>query len=257
VLQFGGAAGTLAPLGGQGIAVEAELARRLDLRVPLMPWHTQRDNLAELGGWLALVTGSLGKMGQDIILLTQTEVGEVRESTDPMRGGSSTMPQKSNPITSELIVAAARHNASLLSSMHQALLQEHERATHGWHLEWITLPQMLMVTAAAARKAAFLTESLEVRADRMQENIRRSNGLIYAEAISFALSGLMPRAEAQRIVKESCAVTVETSRNLFDVLKEKLGDTATIDRAQFEGDEIYLGSSQAFIDRVLVEADTI
>ena len=134
VVQFGGAAGTLAALGDKGLAVTEELAKELKLAVPMMPWHAQRDNLVEFAGWLSLVTGSLAKMAQDIILMAQTEVGEVGESGEAGRGGSSTMPQKSNPITSELIVAAARTNAALLSALHQAQIQEHERATHGWQV---------------------------------------------------------------------------------------------------------------------------
>ena len=119
-----------------------------------MPWHAQRDNLVEFAGWLSLVTGSLAKMAQDIILMAQTEVGEVGESGEAGRGGSSTMPQKSNPITSELIVAAARTNAALLSALHQAQIQEHERATHGWQVEWLTLPQMVLLTGGALKHAA-------------------------------------------------------------------------------------------------------
>ena len=139
VVQFGGAAGTLAALGDKGLAVMHGLAEELGLGAPVMPWHAQRDNLVEFAGWLSLLTGSLGKMAQDIILLAQTEVGEVSESAEEGRGGSSTMPQKSNPITSELILAAARNNASLLSALHQAQIQEHERGTHGWQVKEFAL----------------------------------------------------------------------------------------------------------------------
>src|SRR5690606_28895545 len=109
----------------------------LELAVPALPWHTQRDSFAELAGWLSLVTGSLAKMAQDIILMTQSEVDEARESDDPEQGGSSTMPQKRNPVHSEIIIAAARTNAAHLSAMHQALIQEHERATGSWQIEWL------------------------------------------------------------------------------------------------------------------------
>ena len=149
MVQFGGAAGTLAALGDKGLAVTEALAEDLKLAVPVMPWHAQRDNVVEFAGWLSLVTGSLAKMAQDIILMAQTEVGEVGESAEAGRGGSSTMPQKSNPITSELIVAAARTNAALLSALHHAQIQEHERATHGWQVEWLTLPQMVLLTGGA------------------------------------------------------------------------------------------------------------
>lgn len=255
VIQLGGAAGTLSPLGEKGTAVEQELATLLELSTPLMPWHTQRDNLAELAGWLSMVSGSLGKMAQDIILMAQTEIGELRESSDPERGGSSTMPQKSNPVISEVILAAARQNASLLASMHHALIQEHERATHGWQLEWLTLPQMLELTAFSLERAVFLSSSLEVHTERMLENVHSSNGLILAEAVSFALSDALGRAEAQRIVKECSIVSAATGRNLVDVVKERIEPSVPVDWSQIDRDDISTGSSQVFIDRVLKEVD--
>jgi 3-carboxy-cis,cis-muconate cycloisomerase len=123
-----------------------------------------------------MVSGSLAKMTQDVILLAQTEVSELSESGDSTRGGSSTMPQKNNPITSELIITAARTNASLLASMHQAQVQEHERGTHGWQMEWLVLPQMFTLTAAALNKAVFLSQNLAVDEVRMAENIAARTG---------------------------------------------------------------------------------
>ena len=187
VLQFGGAAGTLAALGDKGLRVAHELAKELKLNVPVMPWHVQRDSIAEFAGWLSLVTGSLGKMAQDIILLAQTEVGEAGESAETGRGGSSTMPQKSNPITSELILAAARTNAALLSAMHQAQIQEHERATHGWQVEWLTLPQMILLTGGALKHALYVAQNLQVDAAAMRANIAKANDVILAESAVFAL----------------------------------------------------------------------
>ena len=152
-VQLGGAAGTLEPLGERGVEVAEALAAELGLSAPPLPWHTQRDTLAEVAGWLSLVSGSIAKMAQDVILLAQTEIGEVRETAEEGRGGSSTMPQKVNPVVSEQIIAAARTNAALLGAMHQALIQEHERATSGWQMEWWTLPRMFELTASALRKA--------------------------------------------------------------------------------------------------------
>jgi 3-carboxy-cis,cis-muconate cycloisomerase len=253
VVQFGGAAGTLASLGPSGVAVEEALAGELNLRVALMPWHTQRDTLAEVGGWLSLVSGSLAKMAQDIILLAQTEVGEVRESSDFSRGGSSTMPQKSNPIVSELIIAAARTNAALLSSLHQALVQEHERATHGWQMEWLTLPQMFGLTSAALNKALFLAKNLAVNTSRMRENVAASKGLMLAEAISFALSDHMERTEAKKIVTAAVRTALEQNRHLVDVVQEKTD--APLDWPALKDESAYLGASEAFINRVLREAE--
>ena len=131
VVQLGGGAGTLASLGDQGSTVQKALATELGLGIPLLPWHTQRDSLAEFAGWLSLVTGSLGKLALDVILLSQTEISEVAESGNPDYGSSSTMPQKKNPIRSEAILMSAQQNATLLGGLHQSLQQEHERGTHG------------------------------------------------------------------------------------------------------------------------------
>ena len=125
------------------------LSQELSLNLPIMPWHSQRDSFAEFAGWLSMLTASLAKMAQDVILLAQNEVGEVMESGGGDLGGSRSMTQKRNPIVSELIVAAARTNASLLSAMHNGMIQEHERATHGWQVEWLTFSQMILLTDAA------------------------------------------------------------------------------------------------------------
>jgi 3-carboxy-cis,cis-muconate cycloisomerase len=257
VVQFGGAAGTLAALGDKGLAVMHELADELGLGVPVMPWHSQRDNLAEFAGWLSLLTGSLGKMAQDIILLAQTEVGEVSESAEEGRGGSSTMPQKSNPITSEMIVTAARTNASLLSALHQAQIQEHERATHGWQVEWLTLPQMIMLTGGALKHALYLAKNLQADPAKMRRNIAQGNDVILAEAAVFALAQAMPRSQADELVKKACAVAVREGKSLIQVIKNlTLGIIAddAIDWRALAAPENYLGESERIIDRVLKSA---
>jgi 3-carboxy-cis,cis-muconate cycloisomerase len=255
VVQLGGPAGTLASLDPMGVNIQEALAAELKLAAPLMPWHTQRDNLAELAGWLSLVSGSLAKMAQDIILLAQTEVAELRESADLSRGGSSAMPQKSNPIVSEIILAAARTNAALLSAMHQALVQEHERGTHGWQVEWLNLPQMVALTTTALNKALFLSEGLVVNQAQMGQNVAASNGLMLAERVTFALAQSMSRAEAKRIVQGACRVALEQNRHLVDVVKDKTN--APLDWPALKEEAAYFGSSEIFIDRVLAEAKDI
>lgn len=252
VIQFGGAVGTLAALQENGIAVYEALASELNLGVPLLPWHTQRDNLAEMGNWLALVSSGLAKMAQDIILLAQTEVDEVRESGDVSRGGSSTMPQKSNPIVSELMIAAARANASLLSNLYHAMIQEQERATHGWQLEWLTLPQMFAYTGTALGHARFLSENLVVNEQRMLENVRASNGLMLAESLTFALAQVMPRNQAKQLVAEAAQVALAEKRHLVDVVRAK--NNAPLDWDSLRDESKYLGSTQEFITRVLKAA---
>jgi 3-carboxy-cis,cis-muconate cycloisomerase len=251
-LSFGGAAGTLAALGDRGPAVAEALAEELDLALPSMPWHSQRDSLAELGGWLSLVTGSLGKLGLDVALLAQSEVGEVREGGGRNRGGSSTMPQKVNPVSSEVLVTAARMNAGLLATLHQAMPQEHERGGPGWQLEWLTLPQMVVLTGAALRHGQALADHLEVDGARMAANLTASKGLVLAEAATFALADHMARPEAQALVKSACAQAAATDRHLMDVLAETTA--APLDWDKLKDPANYLGAADAFIDRVLQRA---
>jgi 3-carboxy-cis,cis-muconate cycloisomerase len=257
VVQFGGAAGTLAALDDKGLAVAQALADELRLAVPAMPWHAQRDNLAEFAGWLSLVTGSLAKMAQDIILMAQTEVGEAAESAEAGRGGSSTMPQKSNPITSELVVAAARANAALLSALHNAQIQEHERATHGWQLEWLTLPQMIVLTGGALKHAAYLASNLQVDAQAMSTNIARANDAVLAEAAVFALAKAMPRPVAEELVKRACGAALGENRPLIEIVKELAGhsiEPGAVDWQALAQPENYLGAAEKIIDQVLDSA---
>lgn len=253
VVQFGGGVGTLATLGRSGTQVQEALASELGLNLPPIPWHTQRDTMAELAAWLSMLNGSLAKMAQDVILLAQSEVSELSESGDSTRGGSSTMPQKNNPITSELIITAARTNASLLASMHQAQVQEHERGTHGWQMEWLVLPQMFTLTAAALNRTLLLSQNLAVDEVRMAENVAASNGLMLAEAVSYALVKVsMSKASANQLVKEACQVVTEEGRHLIDVMKEKTD--APVDWDAIREESSYLGSADTFINRVLQAA---
>jgi 3-carboxy-cis,cis-muconate cycloisomerase len=158
VLQFGGPVGTFDRFGDRGPALAAALGRALDLPVPDLSWHSARDNLAELAGWLSLVTGSLGKIGQDVAMLAQDEIGEV---TLP-GGRSSAMHHKNNPVAPEILVTLARFNATQLSAMHQALVHEQERSGAAWTLEWMILPQMATTTAAALVHATTLVEKMHI-----------------------------------------------------------------------------------------------
>ena len=258
VVQFGGAAGTLAALGDKGLAVAQGLADELNLLMPVMSWHAQRDSLVEFAGWLSLVTGSLGKMAQDVILLAQSEVAEVAESGEQGRGGSSTMPQKSNPITSELILAAARTNASLLSALHQAQIQEHERATHGWQVEWLTLPQMMIITGGALKHALDIAQNLQVDEAAMRANMTRANDVVLAEAVVFALAKAMPRAEAEELVKNACGIAISEARPLIDVVKQTVAvPDGTVDWQALSEPANYLGETDKIINSILDRANEV
>ncbi len=249
VLQFGGAAGTLAALGDRGLEVARKLAEELHLGEPLAPWHNQRDNLAELAGWLSLVTGSLGKLGQDLALMSQTEVGEVRESDEPGHGGSSAMPHKSNPVISETLITAARFNATQVAALHQAQIQEHERGGAGWMLEWLTLPPMVVCTGAALRNAERLIARLRIDPRRMLENLQSSRGLVLAEAATLTLTEIMPMHQARAAVQRACQASRDHGRDMLTILQEST--EAPIDWQRLADPRAYLGTSGCMIDRVV------
>ena len=249
VVQLGGASGTLGALGDHGLAVMEGLADELELSAPLLPWHSQRDSLAELGGWLSLVSGSLGKFGADLVLLGQSEVGELRAGPG---GGSSTIPQKVNPVGAETLIALARYNAGLLAGLHQALVHAQERDGAAWSLEWLSLPQMAAATAAALRHAQILAEGLEADSGRMRANVQASGGLLLAEAAAFALAAHMPKPRAEALVKAACAEASAAERPLLAVLREK--SDAPVDWSALEDPAAQLAIVGRLIDRVLALA---
>lgn len=249
IVQFGGAAGTLAALGDKGLAVQQELATALDLGVPPVSWHNQRDTLVELAGWLVLTSGALAKIAGDVILLSQNEVGELRESADPSRGGSSTMAQKQNPMVSEEIVAVHRLNVGHLSTLQNGMVHHHERGTDSWQAEWQTLPMMLSMTAVALAKGAWLAENIAVDREKMAANVAVSNGVMLAEAAVFALAKTRPRTEAKTVVRAAVEVVLAENRHLIDVLSEMVN--APIDWAHLRDEQNYLGSTNEIINRLL------
>jgi 3-carboxy-cis,cis-muconate cycloisomerase len=254
VLQFGGAAGTLASLGERGLAVEAAIAKDLGLRVADTPWHTQRDALCEVAGTLGLITATLGKLARDLSLLAQTEVAEAFEAAAPGRGGSSTMPHKRNPVGAAVALAAAVQVPGLVSTMLVAAVQEHERGLGDWPAEWDTLPQIAMLTAGALDTMTHVVAGLDIDAQRMRENLDITQGQIMAEAVQMALAPKLGRDVAHSLVGAACKRALADRRHLRDVLRDdpKLGavlDDAALARL-FEPTS-YLGSADAFIERVL------
>ncbi len=253
-VEFGGAAGTLASLGAEGIAVMEGLAAELDLAAPPAPWHVCRDGLAEVVGFLGLVCGSLAKIATDVILLAQTEVAEVSEPYVAGRGSSSTMPQKRNPIASEYVLAAARTVQALVPVMQGAMAQDHERATGPWQAELLALPQAFVLTHGALLHTRAIAEGMVVDAERMRRNLGASGGLIVAEAVMMGLAPHLGRGEAHHVVKRACDRALADGIGLADALAAEPEITAHLDRAAIErmtDPAAYLGSADAFIDRVL------
>jgi len=200
--SLAGAAGTLAAMGPQGPEVERRMAGALGLGLAEGNWHAGRDNIAEFAGWLAQMAGSLAKMGEDLLILARSDVGEVRIGGG---GGSSTMPQKQNPVAPSLIVALARFANAQAGAVTAALPHREARDAAAWITEWLALPGLAMAAARALALAAELPTRLVPQPARMAANIDLDGlGLIHAEALSFALARLMPRPEAQAAVKALC-----------------------------------------------------
>lgn len=234
VVQFSGAAGTLASLGADGLATQRELAAELGLGVPDITWHSIRDAFAETTGLLALIAGSIGKIGYDVMLLMQTEIGEVLEPFVPGRGASSTMPQKRNPIAAELMVAAAKIVREQHSLMLDALVQDHERATGPWHVEWQALPTAFIVASGGLRAAREALQGLEVRPEAMAQNLGVSRGLIVAEAVMMGLAPRLGRQHAHDIVYACCRRALAGKVSFADALLAEPQVAAIFPRAEIE-----------------------
>ncbi len=245
VVSCGGASGTMAAMGQAGPAVEAALAGALGLGVPPKPWHVERDSIAELGGWLSLVTGSLAKMGADLKLMAAH--GTARSGA---AGGSSTMPQKANPVGAEALVALARQNAASLAALHGALVHAEERDAAAWTSEWLVLPSMAVATGAALRHASELARTLQPDAEALRAEIAATRGTLLAEAAQFALAAHMPRPEAQDLVKAAVA-DLAPGEDLVAALRRRTD--APVDWRAFADPARHTGAAAALIDRVLAQ----
>jgi 3-carboxy-cis,cis-muconate cycloisomerase len=258
VLQFGGAGGTLAALGRRGIEVSERLAASLDLRLPDAPWHSHRDRLGEIAAALAILAGTCGKIGRDVALLMQTEVGEAHEPAAPGRGGSSSMPQKRNPTASAAAIACAHIAPQLCSTILAAEIQEHERAAGAWAAEWPTFPALLLTVSGGLAAIVDIAEGLEVDGERMRANMAITGGQIMAEAISVALAAKIGKRDAHRLVEEASRKSAAGKKDLFDVLAQDARVTAQIPRDELKNlfePAGYQGAAQAFIARQLAALD--
>jgi 3-carboxy-cis,cis-muconate cycloisomerase len=256
LVQFGGAAGTLASLGNseEGLSTRDELARELGLGDPPITWHAARDGIAETIQVLALLAGSLGKIAFDVMLMSATEFGETAEPFVAGRGSSSTMPQKRNPISCELILAAAKVLRQQAGLALDALVADFERATGPWHVEWVALPEAFGYAAGALHQARFMLGGLIVDAGRMQKNLGMTHGLIVAEAVMMGLAPHTGRNEAHDLVYDACRVAIETDRPLLDVLLETPAVAGPLGAEKLRAltdPANYLGAAPGMVDRVL------
>ncbi|WNF00233.1 adenylosuccinate lyase family protein [Streptomyces luomodiensis] len=216
MVQFGGAAGTLASLGTgpEGLRTRAVLAAELGLRDPAITWHVARDGLVELVTLFAAIGGSLGKIAWDVMMMCSSEFGELAEPFVPGRGASSTMPQKRNPISSELMFAAAKLLREKSSTVLDAMMQDFERATGPWHLEWAAVPEAFLLLSSSLHQAEFMLSGLEVNVARMRRNTHLTGGLIVAEAVMMDIAPVLGRQQAHDVVYEACRTAIETGTTL-------------------------------------------
>lgn len=252
--EFGGACGTLASIETGAMETQAGLMAELGLTQPDIAWHTVRDTIAEVGGFLGLVGGSLGKIAMDVKLMMQHEVAEVFEPFAPGRGSSSTMPQKRNPISSCYIHAAISVVRQHAASLMDAMVADHERSTGPWEIEWIALPEAFCLTAGALKQTRFVLEGLEVDPAAMIANIELTNGLVMSEAVMMGLGPYIGREYAHDLVYDLCREAIKSNRPLLDLLAEHPEINPHLDRpalAKLCDPANYLGQAGVMVDKVL------
>lgn len=255
--EFAGAAGTLASLGEKGLAVQQAMMDLLGLGVPCSTWHVARDGFAEATNLLGLITGSLGKIAYDVMLLATNEFGELYEPFVKGRGASSTMPQKRNPISSELMLACAKGVRQHAGLMLDAMVQDLERATGPWHAEWIAIPESFVLTAGALHQANFMLGGLIVDEAAMARNLDMTKGLIVAEAVMMGLAPYIGRQDAHDVVYDACRVVNEQGGRLADVLNSMPTVASRLDPKLIErltDPANYLGMAPEMVDRVLAKS---
>jgi 3-carboxy-cis,cis-muconate cycloisomerase len=260
VLQLGGAAGTLAALGEDAEKTTSLLAEELGLRPAELPWHAHRDRLVEVAVTLGLLVGSLGKMARDIVLMTQSEVAEVAEPSAPGRGGSSSMPQKRNPVGCATVLAAATRIPALVSVLLSAMTQEHERGLGGWQAEWETVPEIILLSSGALSQMRQVIAGLRVDSQRMRANLDATRGLIYAEAVSTALARVIGHAAAHQLVERACQNALEKSRHLQEVVSGDAEITRHLSAAELKplfDQQQHVRAAARLVDRALAAAGCI
>jgi 3-carboxy-cis,cis-muconate cycloisomerase len=252
--EFGGAAGTLASLGKRGLEVQAGLMAELGLGQPEIAWHTLRDRIAETGCFLGLVTGICAKIAFDVKLMMQTEVEEVYEPFHEGRGSSSTMPQKRNPISSVYITATAALVRQHVAALLDAMVEDHERSTGPWEIEWIAVPEIFCLAAGALAHTRVMVSGLEVDEKRMRANLDITRGLIVSEAVMMGLAPHIGRQYAHDLVYDICRQVIATGRPLVDLLADNKEVAKHLDRSALEklcDPANYLGQAGEMVDRVL------
>lgn len=273
VLEFSGAAGTLATISEAssystpttkdsdtplGLRCQEMLAKELGLAVPSIAWHTERDCIAEVGNYLAILTATCAKFATDLKLMMQTEVGEASEPYVAHRGSSSTMPQKRNPIGCAYICSMASSVRTMSSGLVEAMVADHERSTGPWEIEWIMLPQVCALSHACLEHTRYLVEGIEIDEDAMAANLALTRGAVVSEAVMMGLGMTLGRQYAHDLVYDLCRKAVLEKKSLLELLKA----SDEIKKAGLKDDHLealcdpghYLGLSGEMVDRVLQQS---
>lgn len=254
VLQFGGAAGTLASLHEQGPAVAQQLALDLKLSLADTPWHSQRDRLLEAGHWYAGLSATLGKFANDFSLLMQTEVAEVSEPVAPGRGGSSAMPHKRNPVGCAAILTAVQRMPGLMATLYASQTQQHERALGGWQAEWEVLPELLMLAGGVLTQSEYLIRGMQVDSHKMRADLEITHGLIMAEAVTLALADSLGKQDAHHLVETLCHQALDRQLPLLELLESEPRVSARFTSAELRAlldPSRATGSATHFVRQVL------
>jgi 3-carboxy-cis,cis-muconate cycloisomerase len=253
--QFGGAVGTLASVPELGFEINARLCQELGLNVPEITWHTARDGFAEFASVIAMICATMGKIAHEIIEMQKVELGEAEEPFEMGKVGSSTMPQKRNPMICEAILTLARLTRRHAATAVDAMFHEHERDWSSFQMEWAYLPELCVMTHGAMLMTLHVVDGLIVYPQNMRRNLNATNGLLLAERVMLALGKHIGRQQAHDIIYETAMHAFESGIPFGEVLKQNAevsqhlsADTidALLDPVQ------YTGLAGAFVDRVTV-----
>ncbi|MGB5212968.1 MAG: adenylosuccinate lyase family protein [Anderseniella sp.] len=257
-VQFAGAAGTLATLGSQGAGVRKALAKQLGLTDPRQSWHTCRDLIAHITSQLAISSATCGKIANEVVNLQRTEIGELAEGAAPGTGGSSTMPQKRNPMLAQNIVALSRLMAGRPALALDAMMHEHERDMAAWTMEWAVVPESFIYGHAAVEQCAQLVANLQVDEMQIAQNLELTGGLICAEAVMMDLAGDMGRSQAHHVVADLISQARQTGVSFSEALNEDAAISALRSPEQIAAllnPANYTGDAIQTVDRIVRELE--
>lgn len=254
--QFGGAVGTLASMGSRGLEVQELMFRELGLEVPDIAWHASRDSLAELVCVLGMISATLGKIANEVVTLQKTEYGELEEPFEMGMVGSSTMPHKRNPMTSESVVAISKMVRCNVPLAIEAMVGEFERDMRTWQTEWKFVGESFILLSGAIRSINRVLQRLYINVGQMRSNVYMTKGLILSEAIMLKLGEKIGRQKAHDLVYKICMKAYEEDMPLQDALMQEpsiLGELTPQEIEAIMDPVSYTGLSSYFAEKASEE----